>query len=98
MNLGELYISATSFMLSLFTYHQELCRVVDFARASGMSLGKQVKLFVQGLTKAASNRGSSKFTSDELERFAKDMRLQLTSFQEFLEVCNSSGNTTPWQC
>jgi len=62
------------------------CRVVDFARASGMSKGKQVKVFVQALTKAAGNRGHSKFTTDELQRCAKDIALDVPSFNDFLEV------------
>lgn len=53
-------------------------------------MGKSVKLFVQALNKAASNRGHAKFTTDELERFAKDMRLQVTSFADFLEVSTRS--------
>jgi hypothetical protein len=51
-----------------------------------MSKGKQVKLFVQALTKAASNRGHAKFTSEELERFGRDLRLDVPSFADFLDV------------
>ncbi len=61
-------------------------RAVDFARASGMGMGKQVKLFVSVLTKASSNRGSSSFTTAELERYGKDMKLSVPSFSDFLEV------------
>jgi hypothetical protein len=64
-----------------------LCRSVDFARSSGMGMGKQVKLFVSVLTKASSNRGSAIFTTAELERFAKDTKLSVPSFSDFLEVC-----------
>jgi hypothetical protein len=67
-----------------------MCRAVDFSRASGMSMGKQVKLFVQTLNKAVQNRGHSKFTTDELERLVKDMRMQLTSFPDFLDVSSPS--------
>ena len=51
----------------------------------------QVKLFVAGLTKASSNRGSAIFTTAELERFARDMRLSVPSFVDFLEVLNQQS-------
>lgn len=56
-----------------------------------MHLRPQVKLFVAGLTKASSNRGSAIFTTAELERFARDMRLSVPSFVDFLEVLNQQS-------
>lgn len=59
---------------------------MDFGRAGGLSMGKQVKLFASALAKAASTRGNAKFTTEELERFARDLRVQVPSFSEFLDV------------
>jgi len=63
---------------------------IDFSRSSGMSMAKQVKFFVQALNRAASNRGSAKFTTEELEHYVRDMRLQVVSVMEFLEVRGTS--------
>ena len=54
-------------------------------------MGKQVKLFIAGLTKASANRGSAVFTTSELERFGRDMRLSVPSFADFLDVLNQQS-------
>ena len=64
---------------------------VELGRVGGMSMAKQVKLFVTALNKAASNRGSALFSTDELERFSRDMRLQVPVFADFLDVLNQQS-------
>ena len=56
-----------------------------------MSKGKQVKLFVQALTRAAHARGRATFNTDELQRFAGDLRLEVPSFTDFLDVLNQQS-------
>jgi hypothetical protein len=46
----------------------------------------QVKLFVAALNKIATNRNSARFTTEELEHYARDMRLQVANFADFLDV------------
>lgn len=76
---------------SLFEAVTDDFGVVDFSKTSGMSMGRQVKMFVAALNKAASNRGNPRFTTDDLERFARDMKLSVVSFADFLEVLNQQS-------
>ena len=42
-------------------------------------------------TRAAHARGHATFSSDELQRFAADLRLELPSFADFLDVLNQQS-------
>jgi DNA helicase MCM8 len=69
---------------------------LDFARVaggSGMSMGKQVKLFVRMLSNAAARKGSSLFTREELRSVAEVLQLKFATctFGDFLEVLNQQN-------
>ncbi len=69
---------------------------LDFARVaggSGMSMSKQVKLFVRMLSNAAARKGSSLFTRDELREVADTLQLKFATctFGDFIEVLNQQN-------
>jgi len=69
---------------------------LDFARVaggSGMSMSKQVKLFVRMTSNAAARKGSSLFTRDELRELADTAQLKFAtcSFGDFIEVLNQQN-------
>ena len=69
---------------------------LDFARVaggSGMSMSKQVKLFVRMTSNAAARKGSSLFTRDELREIADTAQLKFVtnSFGDFIEVLNQQN-------
>lgn len=65
--------------------------VVDFTRAGGMSMAKQVKAFVGALNKIADKRGSATFTLMELREVAMRLHLQIPGLGEFIEVLNQQN-------
>jgi DNA helicase MCM8 len=76
---------------SLFEAVTDELGTVDFSRASGMSKGKQAKLLVAALSKAADNRGHAKFTTEEIDRCARDLRIDGASVADLIDVLNQQS-------
>lgn len=65
--------------------------VVDFTRAGGMSMAKQVKTFVATLNRIADKRGTATFSLHELREVCQRLHLSVPSLGEFIEVLNQQN-------
>ncbi|XP_068682388.1 DNA helicase MCM8-like isoform X2 [Montipora capricornis] len=67
---------------------------LDFQRSqhgSGMSSRAQSKRFVAELSRVSEREYNSLFTVDQLRRIAKDLRLQIRNFEDFVYSLNNQG-------
>lgn len=67
---------------------------IDFSRsvgAGGMSMQRQVKTLIGALNKLARQRGSNRFTRDEIEQVVTEMRMQINSLTDLIETMNQQS-------
>jgi DNA replicative helicase MCM subunit Mcm2 (Cdc46/Mcm family) len=67
---------------------------IDFSRsvgAGGMSMQRQVKTVIGALNKLARQRGSNRFTRDEIEKVVTELRLQVGSLTDLIETMNQQS-------
>lgn len=64
---------------------------LDFTRSTGMSMGRQIKALVDVLNRVARQRGSPKFTRDDISSIVTEMGLQVASLTDLLETMNQQN-------
>jgi len=67
---------------------------VDFSRSvgsGGMSMQRQVKAVVGALNRLARQRGTNRFSRDEIDAVVTEMRLQVSSVTDLIETLNQQS-------